>query len=108
MTSNEKDERMKRLHTELRLKRRQLQTLEKRVQLFHDMESVTLDDDSDGDMRTLMREYASTVASHHDEESFQYLFWKQQMDNALKADTQSIWWHPLIIKWCLYLHHRYG
>ena len=31
------------------------------------------------------------------------IFWKQQ-HQALQKET-GVWWHPLIIKWCLYLHH---
>ena len=109
LTSIQKDEHLKALHSEFREKCRQLHSLEKKIQQLHEKEAVTLDDDSDCDMRALVEKYSSIVMSSQPENSnrsFQYLFWKQQLDAITKSDAQSIRWHPLIIKWCLYLHHR--
>ena len=109
LTGIQKNERLKALHSELRAKCRQLHSLEKKIQQLHEKEAVTLDDDSDCDMRALVEKYSSIVMSSQPENSnrsFQYLFWKQQLDAITKSDARSIRWHPLIIKWCLYLHHR--
>ena len=38
--------------------------------------------------------------------SFQELFWKQQKEAAAKSDSRGMRWHPLMIRWCLYIHHR--
>ena len=46
-------------------------------------------------------------ASHHPD-SFQYIFWKQQHKAASLKDARSMKWHPLLIKWCLYLRHLSG
>ena len=34
------------------------------------------------------------------------IFWQQQMKASLAKGKQGIRWHPAIIRWCLYLHHR--
>lgn len=46
--------------------------------------------------------------SQYTEGSFQQVFWQQQKEAASKADKRGICWHPLFIKWCLYLHHLSG
>ena len=40
------------------------------------------------------------------QDSFQHVFWKQQKDCASRKDKRGMCWHPLMIKWCLYLHHQ--
>ena len=40
------------------------------------------------------------------DESFLKVFWMQQMKAASVKNKCSIRWHPLIIRWALYLHHR--
>lgn len=36
------------------------------------------------------------------------MYFQQQKDAALKPDKRGIRWHPLFIKWCLYLHYQSG
>ena len=38
--------------------------------------------------------------------SFQRVFWEQQLDAASLKDTRGMRWHPLMIRWCLYLRHQ--
>ena len=37
--------------------------------------------------------------------SFQELFWKQQKEASDRSDLKGMRWHPLLIRWCLYIHH---
>ena len=37
------------------------------------------------------------------ENSFQRLFWDQQMQSLTVQDNRQLRWHPMIIKWCLHL-----
>ena len=46
------------------------------------------------------------VSKDYPEHSFPRLFWQQQMQAASVKDTRAIKWHPLMIKWCLYLQHK--
>ena len=34
----------------------------------------------------------------------QWLLWNQQLEQASKTDSRSIWWHPLIIRCCLSIY----
>ena len=36
----------------------------------------------------------------------QRLFWEQQLEVASKKDKRGLRWHPLMIRWCLYIRYR--
>ena len=38
--------------------------------------------------------------------SRQRLFWEQQFDCIKKSDKRGMCWHPMIIRWCLYIRHK--
>ena len=59
---------------------------------------VKVDNDTNSDLLGLLKK-----GLKYDDNSFQKLFWKQQMKAASLKNTRSIKWHPLMIKWCLYL-----
>lgn len=58
------------------------------------------------DLTSLMERYSSQVLSSCGEDTFKSIFWKQQLKAMSLKNKRSIRWHPLLIKWCLYLHHR--
>ena len=39
------------------------------------------------------------------ENSFQKIFWEQQKKASALNNSRSMKWHPLMVKWCLYLKH---
>ena len=39
-------------------------------------------------------------------DSSQYWFWEQQLNAASCKDARGMRWHPLMIRWCLYLRHQ--
>ena len=39
-------------------------------------------------------------------ENFESIFWNQQLKAATLKSTRQMRWHPAMIRWCLYLHHR--
>jgi len=41
-----------------------------------------------------------------EEENFSSIFWEQQLKAATAKFPKGIRWHPAIIRWCLYLHHK--
>ena len=58
-------------------------------------------------MMNLMGSYGEDVArAFPDENSFQRLFWEQQLKfHKLKGKT-GMKWHPMMIKWCLYMRSK--
>ncbi len=99
-------ERMKNLHSLLRVKDRSLTRLQETIVRAIDSEGVPLCDETSIDMTSLMKKYSSEVLATCGEDSFKSIFWKQQMKATTLKNRKSLRWHPLIIKWCLYLHHR--
>ena len=49
-----------------------------------------------------MCEYSNEVSSRYKENSFQHLFWKEQLKNLAKQPKQRRW-HPMLVRWCLHL-----
>lgn len=48
------------------------------------------------------------VAAAHSPDSFQCIFWEQQRQASSLKKARSMKWHPLMIRWCLYLGHLSG
>lgn len=65
-------------------------------------ESETLDKETSDDFETIMNEEENTL-SQLPKDSFKHIFWRQQKEAIGKKN--ALRWHPLMIKWCLYLRH---
>lgn len=48
------------------------------------------------------------VKTTYPEGSFQRIFWEEQQKAMALHDSRSMRWHPLFVKWCLYLRHLSG
>ena len=66
---------------------------------------VELDVVNHNDLVNVMSSYNKQIHDTHPKDSFQRIFWEQQQKAASFSDPKSMRWHPLIIKWCLYLYH---
>jgi len=52
-----------------------------------------------------MKEHTDNVLQKHREDSFLGIFWSQQLKSATVSNRKGRQWHPLVVKWCLYLQH---
>lgn len=52
-----------------------------------------------------MKEEDSNVHQTYPPDSFPRLFWEQQKQ-AAKRSPKGMRWHPLMVRWCLYLKHQ--
>ena len=66
----------------------------------------SVDTQSHEDLTTMAEKYRNIIASQHPSGSFARLFWDQQLKAAHKKDSRGMRWHPLMIKWAIYLHYR--
>ena len=64
---------------------------------------VTVDSDMHQDLEKIMEEEKKPTCHQN---SFQILFWEQQLNAARQCNANSMRWHPLMIRWCLYLRHQ--
>lgn len=102
LNTQQKDERLRRLHTELKTSQSAVQKLEKQIKGMMNSECITLDKSTGADMLDLMKGHSFSDK----DSSFQVLFWKEQMKAISMKNPKSMRWHPQLIKWCLYLHYK--
>jgi len=53
-----------------------------------------------------MMKECSEAAQKEQSNPFMKIVWDQQLKAALLGSIRQMHWHPAIIRWCLYLHHR--
>ena len=58
-------------------------------------------DDIHRDLLSIMKSHTAAVSEKFGEESFQALFWQQQLQASSLGNLRSMRWHPVMIKWCL-------
>ena len=68
-------------------------------------QGVLVEEPVHNDLVVMMKDHADSVLKKHGEDSFLGIFWSQQMKSVAAANCHGRRWHPLVIKWCLYLHH---
>ena len=80
--------------------------LKMKIEKAVEPELVCLDDEVNGYIKdtTESPQYLSNIAALPGS-SFQRIFWMQQVE-AAKKKKRGVRWHPLMIRWCLYLRHR--
>ena len=108
LTSPEKKERMQRLHTLQRQTKQQLDSMKARISQSVEVSGVTVDEDMHSHLLSIAEENAQNVVASCPKDSFRRVFWEQQKKAASFKNAKSMKWHPLMIKWCLYLRHLSG
>ena len=71
---------------------------------FIQSHGVELDACTSNDMLSIME--ANKEKAEGNNNQFCRLFWEQQLKAQSVKGKQGMRWHPAIIRWCLYLHHR--
>lgn len=104
----EKYARLTSLHSTVRLQRRALQHLESRLAKLIQISGVKLEDSVQEDLLQIMNNHADSITAKYGEDSLQAIFWDQQVKAATAKGSTGRRWHPLVVKWCLYLHHISG
>ena len=108
LTTPEKCDRLKRLHQLQRSTRLRTDRVKRKLTHIIEKNSVSLDDGTHNDIKEIMVDSTPHIANWFPKNSFKHLFWEQQRKALQVKDSKSIKWHPLMIKWCLYLRHHSG
>ena len=106
LSSEQKDERLRKLHQQVRLKTKVITSLREKVNRLTVSEGIELDSTISADLQAIMRKHTATALSSCAEDSFQTIFWQQQLKAASLQNSKNMRWHPLMVKWCLYLQYR--
>ena len=105
LSSEEMSKRMKNLHNKLCKIRKKQQRVKELIKDSVDVHGVTLDDCLHGDFKEMVKE-CETQMEGSTPNLFKWVFWQQQMNAASKSDLKGMRWHPLMIRWCIYLQHQ--
>jgi len=106
LSPSEKEERLHKLHNAIISSRRQLQHLKDKLTKSINDTGVDVDQQMNEDLLCIMKKNEQQVNLEFSPQYFPHLFWEQQMKAASVKDARGMRWHPLIIKWCLYLQHK--
>ena len=104
----EKCARMTNLHHTVRLQKKALERLVNVVNKHIQQQGLRLEGPIHNDLVEMMKDHSDTIQSKYGQDSFQGIFWTQQLKSATASKPSGRRWHPLMIKWCLYLHHLSG
>ena len=99
-------ERMKNLHSLVRKQTRQIKSLEERLNQSMKAAGIRVNESTHDELSMLMNKYSKDVTEKNSEDSFQSIFWMQQLKALSAKKKTQIRWHPLIIRWALYLHYK--
>ena len=105
LTPTEKCERMKNMAAVIHTKDQQIARLHEKINRLVSSQGVLVDRDISNDLVTMMKE-CSEAAQKEQSNPFMKIFWDHQLKAASLGSTRQMRWHPAIIRWCLYLHHR--
>ena len=108
LSTPEKQERLSKLHDATRVARRHAKRLEERLKKAIDDFGEEVDGKLHDDLCSIMLQNDSIIRERFPPESFCRLFWEQQKKAVQAKSASGVRWHPLIIKWCLHLHHLSG
>ena len=101
----EKDARMRSLRQQNKLLKLKIKSLTAKLDTLLESHGVVLDDATSKDFYQIFVDEDRQVSDKFKPDSFQSIFWKQQKC-SLSRSGKGMRWHPLIIKWCLYLRHQ--
>ena len=82
--------------------------LKQKIEEVADQSGVMVDDELYEDLRSIASECTKQVHESCPQDTFKQLFWDQQQKSSSVRNSKSMRWHPLFIKWCIYLQHLSG
>lgn len=94
---------MQNLQALITKQRRSLNNLEEKLKHHVHSSGVRIQKYIHCDITDLLEKYSESVRLDNNEEAFKSIFWNKNL--ALK-DKRQIRWHPLLIRWALYLHYK--
>lgn len=100
LTKQEMAKRLQAMQANLTIIKKQRDRLQRKVNSLVDSNNTLHLNRSDSeDLHMIMANESCTTP-------FQKLFWEQQIEAARKKGKQGMRWHPLMIRWCLYLRYQ--
>ena len=86
------------------IEKKQRGLLTKKVEMLVERNTITLNKKDHEDMLKIISDEGHMATANMN--MFQKLFWEHKVAAAKKADHRGMRWHPLMIRWCIFLHHQ--
>ena len=107
LTETQKFYKLKQLRQYSNSLENEVERLSRKIKTEIRTNGVPLSESESDDMVKLMEDMDSEIKnSYPDECAYQRLFWEQQMKYNAKSDKRGMRWHPMFIKWCIFLKSK--
>ena len=102
MTSVQKLKRLKSIKRKYNNTTKKLAYIRNKIKYLIKKDGITLDESTHDDLRNTLLEKNTAIKGN----AFQKIFWSQQLQASRLKNSKQMKWHPLLIKWALYLRHQ--
>ena len=102
----QKLQRLRNMHAVIVKQKSQIKSLEEKIERQFHSKGISVDEEMNSGLVNLLNMYGKEATKDKSSDSFLKIFWMQQLKSLTLKSKSSIRWHPLIIRWALYLHHR--
>lgn len=99
----ERQQRIRRLRNEIVNRRKEVERLKSCVNVATEQHGIYIEDALETDIKLIMEEKGNEIRKTYNADSFQCIFWNQQLELLKLKDKRQIRWHPMMIRWCLSL-----
>ena len=97
-------DRLQKRSARIRGQSRQISRLKQRLKEDFEVNSITVSEENGVDLTQIVEQNTSFI-DKLPPDSFKRLFWEEQKRALMKSKAQGHRFHPLMIRWSLYLHH---
>ena len=105
LSKDELKDRLRATHTLQRNTHKKLERLRAKIVESVEKSGVDVDEETHDDLLNIVEKYTEEGLIKHPQDSFKQIFWQQQLQCARLSNSRQRRWHPLMIKWALYLRH---
>ena len=65
-----------------------------------------VDEELHHNLLSIMWDHNQSIIDNCPENSFAKIFWNNQYKAASQKSCKQFRWHPAVIRWCIFLHHK--
>ncbi|XP_065889859.1 uncharacterized protein [Dysidea avara] len=76
--------------------------LQQKIKESFDTQSINIDNNLHTGLCKIIQDHSKEIEHKYQPNNFHHLFWSEQVKNLARPPTQRRW-HPMFIRWCLYL-----
>ena len=85
-----------------------VETLERHAKSMIDRESINLSTMNNIEIADMVNELENELKASFQKDSFQDIFFREQIKYNKLKDKRTMRWHPVIIRWCIYIKSKSG